>query len=184
MLDTADPKLTVADSLAASNSRKVYITGSRADVRVPAREVALTSAPGTPDLSPVRLYDTSGPYTDADVTTDVRAACRRCDVPGSKSAATSRSTTAATSARRTTAYATTTPARTSKSSPACAAVRCARRPGATVTQLHYARKGIITPEMEFIALRGRLCARVRARRGGARPRDHPRPTSTIPRASR
>lgn len=48
-------------------SRKVYVTGSRPDVRVPMREIALTPTSGrfgTEDNPPVRVYDTSGPYTD------------------------------------------------------------------------------------------------------------------------
>ena len=48
-------------------SRKVYVTGSRPDIRVPMREIALTG--GNP---PVRLYDTSGPYTDPSADLDLK----------------------------------------------------------------------------------------------------------------
>ena len=51
----------------ASASRKIYLTGSRPDIRVPAREITL--AGGNP---PLRLYDTSGPYTDPEAFLDVK----------------------------------------------------------------------------------------------------------------
>src|SRR5215469_17425806 len=50
-----------------SHSRKVYVTGSRADIRVPMREIALSG--GNP---PLRLYDTSGPYTDPSADLDLK----------------------------------------------------------------------------------------------------------------
>src|SRR5499425_68052 len=50
-----------------SRSRKIYLPGSRPDIRVPMREVALSG--GEP---PIRLYDTSGPYTDPDAHTDIK----------------------------------------------------------------------------------------------------------------
>ena len=55
---------------------------------------------------------------------------------------------------------------------AAPARRAARKPGANVTQMHYARRGEITPEMEFIAIREGVAAGVRSRRGRARTRDH------------
>ena len=60
----------------------------------------------------------------------------------------------------------------------------ARRATGCVTQLHYARKGEITPEMEFIALREGLPAEFVRERGRARPRHHSRPTSTTSSSSR
>src|SRR4029450_13264674 len=48
-------------------SRKVYVTGSRSDLRVPMREIALSG--GNP---PLRLYDTSGPYTDPSADLDLK----------------------------------------------------------------------------------------------------------------
>ncbi|HEY7801140.1 MAG TPA: phosphomethylpyrimidine synthase ThiC [Dehalococcoidia bacterium] len=153
MLDTADPKLSVADSLAASNSRKVYVPGSRADVRVPAREVALTAAPGTPELPAVRLYDTSGPYTDADVTTDVRAGLpplrrrwieERSDVEEYDG----RDVRPQDDGLRND-----DPRANREEFPGLRRRPLRAKSGRTVSQLHYARKGIITPEMEFIAVR-------------------------------
>src|SRR2546427_7059025 len=51
----------------ATPSRKVYLTGSRSEIRVPMREIPLSG--GNP---PVRLYDTSGPYTDPDAQIDLK----------------------------------------------------------------------------------------------------------------
>ncbi|MFN9678179.1 MAG: phosphomethylpyrimidine synthase ThiC, partial [Betaproteobacteria bacterium] len=57
-------------------SRKVYVTGSRPDLRVPMREIAQSDTPsalGTEKNPPLSVYDTSGPYTDPDVKIDIRA---------------------------------------------------------------------------------------------------------------
>ena len=56
-------------------SRKIHVEGSRADVRVPMREIALADTPsvfGAEKNAPFTTYDTSGPYTDPDVIIDVR----------------------------------------------------------------------------------------------------------------
>ncbi|MCP5854334.1 phosphomethylpyrimidine synthase ThiC, partial [Klebsiella pneumoniae] len=56
-------------------SRKVYVEGSRPDIRVPMREISLHDTPtdfGGEANAPVMVYDTSGPYTDPDVIIDVR----------------------------------------------------------------------------------------------------------------
>src|SRR6266850_7412287 len=126
-------------------SRKVYVTGSRPDIRVPMREIALSGG-----HAPVRLYDTSGPYTDPGTDLDLKRGLTplrlawiidRGDVqelPGPSSA-----------------Y-----RRSREENPALGGVRFAgvrrplrARPGRCVTQMHYARRGEITQEMEFIALR-------------------------------
>jgi len=57
------------------NSRKVYVTGSRGDLRVPMREVSQADTPaafGAEKNAPVYVYDTSGPYTDPAATIDIR----------------------------------------------------------------------------------------------------------------
>ena len=57
------------------NSRKVYETGSREDIRVPMREISVAdthSSEGVEHNLPIFVYDTSGPYTDPDATIDVR----------------------------------------------------------------------------------------------------------------
>src|SRR5438105_1064325 len=56
------------------SSRKVYVEGSRSDLRVPMREITLTPTSGRfgeEENAPVRVYDTSGPYTDPELDTDV-----------------------------------------------------------------------------------------------------------------
>ncbi|MFW2380056.1 phosphomethylpyrimidine synthase ThiC, partial [Aliarcobacter butzleri] len=58
------------------NSRKVYITGSRSDMRVPMREISQADTPasfGAEKNPPVYVYDTSGVYTDPDVKIDIRS---------------------------------------------------------------------------------------------------------------
>ena len=57
------------------NSRKIYVEGSRPDIRVPMREITLTDTvteKGTEQNPPVTVYDTSGPYTDPTVSIDIR----------------------------------------------------------------------------------------------------------------
>src|SRR3954462_9595719 len=57
-------------------SRKIYVEGSRADIRVPMREVSQTDTPaafGAEKNPPVYVYDTSGPYTDPDAKIDIRS---------------------------------------------------------------------------------------------------------------
>ena len=58
------------------NSRKVYIEGSRADIRVPMREISQSDTPasmGKEINPPIFVYDTSGPYTDPAVNIDIRS---------------------------------------------------------------------------------------------------------------
>jgi len=139
-------------------SRKVYLPGALYPfLRVPMREIAQTptqqhgpSSSRSLDNPPVTVYDTSGPYTDSAISIDVREGVaplrrpwidRRGDVeelPGISSH-----------------Y-----GRLRLADPQLDSLRFAhlRRPlrakaGRNVTQMHYARRGIITPEMEFIAIR-------------------------------
>jgi len=110
--------------------RKVYATGSRPDIRVPFAEVPLSG-----DNPPVRLYDTSGP--GGEPATGLPAMrtgwiAERGDVVAEPAAG-------AANAGRT--------------------VRKAA-PGRCVTQLHYARQGVVTPEMQFVAVREGLPAEV------------------------
>ncbi|TSE26368.1 Phosphomethylpyrimidine synthase [Tepidimonas sediminis] len=135
-------------------SRKIHVTGSRPDLRVPMREIAQSATPaalgGEPN-PPVWVYDTSGPYTAHDADIDIRRGLpplrlrwieERGDtetLPGpSSSWGQARLNDPATAHLRMPA-----PARP---------IRRARA-GANVTQLHYARRGLVTPEMEFVAIR-------------------------------
>ncbi|KLV07335.1 thiamine biosynthesis protein ThiC [Photobacterium aquae] len=140
------------------NSRKVYVAGSRSDIRVPMREVSLSDSlvGGTKETpvfepnEPVRVYDTSGYYTDPDHQLDIYSGLPKlrekwiveradCDVLSELSSR---------YAKERLADGTLDELRFGQPG----SVRRAKR-GAKVTQLHYARRGIVTPEMEFIAIR-------------------------------
>jgi phosphomethylpyrimidine synthase len=113
-------------------SRKVYVGGSRPDLKVPFREVAQSptrASTGEIENAPLRLYDTSGPHTDPGVA--VAAETGLFPLRSAWIADRGDTEEIARAGRR---------------------VRRART-GAAVTQLHYARRGEITPEMEFIAIR-------------------------------
>src|SRR5947208_1507794 len=128
-----------------SRSRKIYLTGSRPDLRVPMREVALSG--GEP---PLVLYDTSGPYTDADAHPDIKRGLTPLRGPWVVGRGDVTELPGPTSHYR----------RQRDDDPTLGGVRFASvrrplraRPGKVVTQMHYARRGELTPEMEFIALR-------------------------------
>lgn len=139
-------------------SRKVYVTGSREDIRVPMREIVLspTGRAGTEEPNePVRVYDASGPYTDPAYEADVRKGLpplRRAwiDERGDTEEYAGREVKPIDNGFST--------AERAEKQGARQFPNLSRRPlraksGRNVTQLHYARKGIITPEMEFIAIR-------------------------------
>jgi len=136
-------------------SRKIYVAGTQPGVRVPMREIALTptkpmnGGPATPN-EPVAVYDTSGPYTDPSVEIDVRSGLAPLRRPWVLSRQDVDELPAVTSSY----------GRLRAADPKLAELRFRhiRKPlkaksGLNVTQLHYARKGIVTPEMEFIAIR-------------------------------
>jgi phosphomethylpyrimidine synthase len=125
-------------------SRKVYAVGSQPSIRVPARAIELT----TGEIHTV--YDTSGPFTDPDVAIDVRAgidALRAGWIDArNDTRALDRPSSVYRIARESMAELDALRFRTQRQA------RVAR-PGANVSQLHYARRGEITPEMEFVAIR-------------------------------
>ena len=120
------------------NSTRIYLQGSRDDIRVPMREIQLSPTliggskadPQFEANEAIPVYDTSGPYGDPDVAIDVEKGIARIR-----------------------------------------SAWIAARAGKCVTQLHYARQGIVTPEMEFIALRENM-GRERIR-GEVLRRQHP-----------
>jgi len=138
-------------------SKKIYLTGSRPDLRVPVREVTqdpTLSSGASEENPPVYIYDTSGPYTDPAVSIDLmqgmpdlrgpwieeRGDTEQLDGPSSEYG------------------------RVRQGDAQLAAMRFEHiraprraRTGANVTQMHYARRGIITPEMEFVAIRENQC---------------------------
>jgi phosphomethylpyrimidine synthase len=126
-------------------SRKIYLTGSRPDLRVPMREVCLHG--GEP---PLRLYDTGGPWTDPDAHPDIKQGLPPLRQSWILGRADVEELPGPTSSYR----------RQRDDDPALGGVRFVSvrrplraRPGRVVTQMHYARRGEVTPEMEFIALR-------------------------------
>ncbi|MCC5858613.1 MAG: phosphomethylpyrimidine synthase ThiC [Ectothiorhodospiraceae bacterium] len=134
-------------------SRRIYVNGSRPDLRVPMREIRQSDTRGLQGAEsnpPITVYDTSGPYTDPDQRIDLmqglprlregwieeRGDTERLPGPSSRYG------------------------RERAEDPATAHLRFAHirpprraRSGVNVTQMHYARRGIITPEMEFVAIR-------------------------------
>jgi phosphomethylpyrimidine synthase len=136
-----------------AKSRKIYVQGSRADIQVPFREISLSDTPsmfGADTNAPVVVYDTSGPYTDLNVNIDIRNGLNtvrsgwiaerndteQLDGPSSEFG------------------------QQRLVDPELRAMRfnLTRNPlrakaGKNVSQMHYARQGIITPEMEYIAIR-------------------------------
>ncbi|MED3661098.1 MULTISPECIES: phosphomethylpyrimidine synthase ThiC [Ureibacillus] len=134
-------------------SKKVYVEGSRSDIRVPMRGITLSptkTETGIIENEPVRVYDTSGPYTDPDFQPDIqkglpplrkRWILERGDVeeyegrpvkPEDNGFRNEKQSEITLPFER-------KPLRAKK--------------GKTVTQMHYAKRGIITPEMEFVAIR-------------------------------
>jgi phosphomethylpyrimidine synthase len=161
-------------------SRKIYVSGTRPDVQVPMREIELTptrvhagpaasppaaaaagtggtgavEAAGAGDAAipnaPLLVYDTSGPYTDPAAAIDVRRGLAPLRRPWilERGDVVELPTVSSEYGRRRAA------------DPRLDGLRFANprrplraRPGANVTQMHYARRGIVTPEMEFIAIR-------------------------------
>ncbi len=134
-------------------SRKIHIEGSRPDIRVPMREIALSNTPkvyGTEINAPFCVYDTSGPYTDPDVAIDLGAGLGALRARWIEERGDSEVLSALSSefGRGRETDAKLDPVR-------FANLRSPRRAksGMNVSQMHYARRGIITPEMEFIAIR-------------------------------
>jgi phosphomethylpyrimidine synthase len=123
---------------------RVYVQGSDPSIRVPKREIALT------DGSSHTVYDTSGPYGDTSLTTDVRLGLPPLREKWIEGRGDTQLLESPTSIYR----------RGREAMPELDALRFEGRrkprrakPGANVSQMHYARRGDVTPEMEFVALR-------------------------------
>lgn len=153
-------------------SRKVYIEGSRPDIRVPMREITLDDTPtafgGEPN-APLYVYDTSGPYTDPNVRIDIRKGLP----PLRENWILERDDTEQLE-QLSSEYGRTRAADLRLDHLRFELSRKPRRakPGRNVTQLHYARQGIITPEMEFIAIRENM-KRAKEHASGNISQQHP-----------
>ena len=136
-------------------SQKVYITGSTPDIRVPVREIQLSPTSGShgkQENSPVRVYDTSGPYTDGGYRPDFTKGLP----PLRRSWVLERGDVETYEGRLIQPMDNGIRVENPTSTPVFAALKrppLRAKTGKNVTQLHYARKGMVTPEMEFIAIR-------------------------------
>ncbi|MEQ8313604.1 MAG: phosphomethylpyrimidine synthase ThiC [Gammaproteobacteria bacterium] len=154
------------------NSRKVYVQGSREDIQVPMREINLTATvteSGVEENPPLRVYDSSGPYSDADCEIDLG----RGLPPIRQAWIEEREDTeildkaSSTFGRARQEDATTEHLRFGHIRPPRRAIA-----GKNVSQLHYARQGIITPEMEYIAIRENM-QRAQLRQESQPTEQHP-----------
>ena len=136
-----------------AKSKKVYVTGSRPDLKVPFREISLSDTPssfGAEKNPPVMVYDTSGPYTDPDYQIDIRNG-----LPSLRSQWIHERNDTEFLDGPTSVF-----GHERKTNPDLAKMRfnLLRQPrraktGKNVSQMHYAKQGIVTPEMEYIAIR-------------------------------
>ena len=129
------------------NSERAYVTGSRPDLRVPVREVTLSGAPDGENRH--RLYDTRGPYGDPELKCDLRQGLPPLRQPwilerGDVDAYAKRAARPEGEGQR---------QHSDAAVPSAQQGVLRAKPGRNVTQLHYARRGTVTPEMEFVALR-------------------------------
>jgi len=135
------------------NSKKIYISGSQASIRVPMREIQCDdthTSSGIEKNLPITVYDTSGPYTDPDVEIDIKRGLlpvrndwilKRDDTENLEQLSSSYGLQRlADKSLEKLRFLNTSSARRAK-------------PGENVSQMHYAKKGIITAEMEYIAIR-------------------------------
>ena len=155
--DSATATVDHAATAPFPNSRKIYIQGSRPDLRVPMRAVSQADTPaalGAEANPPIFLYDTSGPYSDPLAAIDIRSGLSAPRLPWITGRADTVQLEGPSSHF----------GRERLADPALAQLRfqLQRTPrrakhGANVTQMHYARRGIVTAEMEFVAIRENLC---------------------------
>jgi phosphomethylpyrimidine synthase len=206
----ADAHVDAAAIAPLPNSRKVYVNGSRPDIRVPMREIAQSPTADTPN-PPITVYDCSGPYTDPTASIDIRKG-----LPQLRAAWIAERNDTEELAGLSSEYGRQRAASANLNAELAGLrfdlARKPRRalPGRNVSQMHYARAGIITPEMEYVAIRenqearrprrlaapatsrpefrrldsARDHARVRARRSRPRPRHHPQQHQPPPSPSR
>ena len=134
-------------------SRKIHVAGARADIRVPMREITLADTPsmfGAEKNAPFAVYDTSGPYTDPDYRVDLSAglpALRARWIAERGDSEALRDFTSPFTRRHAVARELDDVRFPNIPKPHRA------KSGANISQMHYARRGIVTPEMEYIAIR-------------------------------
>jgi len=136
-----------------SASQKIYVEGSRPDIRVPMRAVTLGAThtnEGIEEHPPVYIYDTSGPYTDPDAGIDLLAG-----LPDVRGAWIEERGDSEPLAGPSSEFGLKRQGDPSLAHLRFEHIRTPRRAkaGANVSQMHYARKGSVTPEMEYVAIR-------------------------------
>ncbi|HCW7018972.1 TPA: phosphomethylpyrimidine synthase ThiC [Citrobacter farmeri] len=146
------------EGTAFPNSKRIYITGSQADIRIPMREIQLSPTliggskeePQFEENEAVPVYDTSGPYGDPEVAINVQQGLVKLRQPWIEAREDSEELT-----DRSSAYTKARLADDGLDELRFTGLLTPKRAkaGKCVTQLHYARQGIVTPEMEFIAIR-------------------------------
>ena len=155
MAQTTQEGINVLSVAPHPSSKKVYVQGSRQDLKVPMREITLTPTSGRfgeEENPPLRVYDPSGPYSDPAMETDVRRGLQpvrlnwileRADVEEYEGRNGEPKDTSLRRLDRSNGH----------NFPGLKRHPLRAKPGCNVSQMHYARKCIITPEMEFIAIR-------------------------------
>jgi phosphomethylpyrimidine synthase len=151
--DVLSSTLTEAVTRPFPASQKIYVEGSRPDIRVPMREISLSAtktASGSEANAPVTVYDTSGLYTDAQARIDLQSG-----LPSVRGAWINERGDTEQLVRPSSVFSSIRLA-----DPRTADLRFQHlknpiraKTGANVSQMHYARQGIITPEMEYVAIR-------------------------------
>ena len=140
-----------------SGSKKVYVTGSSSDIKVPMREIELSPTTGTfgeEENPPVRVYDTSGPYTDPDHSVDITKGLPALRSTWIQERGDVEEYDGREIKPEDNGYKDKNDPRANHNVfPGLKRKPLRAKKGKNITQLHYARKGIITPEMEFIAIR-------------------------------
>ena len=141
-------------------SMKKYVQGNRPDLKVPVREISLSptkTAQGQEENSPFCVYDTSGPYTDLNIEIDLKKGIQPICLPWIRERADVVETEGF--YREKSAPGIEIFPATSRRKPLRA------KPSHNVSQMHYAKKGIVTPEMEYIAIRENQMAENRMEQG-------------------
>lgn len=140
-----------------SGSKKVYVTGSRPDIKVPMREIELSPTTGTfgeEENPPVRVYDSSGPYTDSSYSVDITKGLPALRSPWIQERDDVEEYDGREIKPEDNGYKDENDPRANHNVfPGLKRKTLRAKKGRNVTQLHYAKKGMITPEMEFIAIR-------------------------------
>jgi len=155
MTTVSEKNITIMTSF--DGSKKVYVEGTRPDILVPMREIQLsptTGSFGEENNAPVRVYDTSGPYTDPTYKVDITKGLPALRSAWIKERGDVEEYEGRTIKPEDNGFRKADDPRMKENVfPELSRKPLRAKKGRNVTQLHYARQGIITPEMEFVAIR-------------------------------